>query len=158
MPLNYTYTENQDIHTLKNNETVSMHYEIRKSECNSDVLIKEGDIPAGETAVLNFIFDGKYYIELSTLTVTDLISDITIIKNLQFSIIELAEKVLCGCSQCGDCEECTDCEDYLSILVKSMALNQMTFPTYNDAIQSLFTTNSCLFSESVLLCLKTEKI
>lgn len=158
MPLNYLYTETQNITTLTNNELVSMHYVIKKVDCDSDQIVKEADIPAGETVVLSFIFDGQYLIELSTVDNTDLISNIIITKNLKTSIIELAEKVLCGCSKCNDCEECTNCEDYLDALIKSIALNQMAYPIYNNAIQTLFNLNSCIFSESVLLCLKNQKI
>lgn len=158
MPLNYTYIESRDVHTLKNNELVSVNYKILKVECNASTIVREGILLPAETITLNFVLDGVYSIELIYLTETTTLPSILITKSLRDSIVTLSEKVLCGCEKCNDCEECTDCEDYLQVLVKSIAFNQMTYPKYNDTIQTLLANNSCLFSEAVLLCLKTEKV
>lgn len=158
MPLSYTYTKNRDIHTLKNNELISVNYKIYRVECNASTVIKEGTLFSQETTVLNFVLDGVYSIKLITSQETTTVPDILITKNLRDSIVTLAEKILCGCSKCNDCEECNTCEDYLKILVKSIALNQIAYPKYSEAIQNIMTLNNCIFTESVLLCLKNEKI
>jgi hypothetical protein len=158
MALNYTYTKYKDVHTLKNDETFSVNYKVKRVECDTTVVLTEGTITASQTITLNFSLDGTYSIELFTDTEIEIVPDIIITKNLRNSIIELSEKVFCGCSKCNDCEECNNCEDYLQVLVKSIALNQMLYPKYEDSIQSLMTTNSCLFSEAVLLCLKDDKV
>ena len=158
MPINYTYSVNRDVHTLKNNEVTSVNYKILREECNAITVIKEGTLSSNQEVTLNFVLDGKYIVELSNLLETTTIQDILITKSLRNSIVTLAEKIMCGCAKCNDCEECTDCEDYLKVLVKSIALNQILYPKYKDSIQLLMDANSCLFTEGILMCLKEEKI
>ena len=158
MPINYTYSVNRDVHTLTNNEATSVNYKILREECNAITVIKEGTLSSNQEVTLNFVLDGKYIVELSNLLETTAIQDILITKSLRNSIVTLAEKIMCGCAKCNDCEECTDCEDYLKVLVKSIALNQILYPKYKDSIQLLMDANSCLFTEGILMCLKEEKI
>lgn len=158
MPLNYTYTNLRDVHTLKNNEAFEVNYTIKKVDCDSSLTIKEGTLIADQTVTLNFVLDGTYSIELYTLIETETVPDILITKSLRDSIVTLAEKILCGCKKCDDCEECVDCDDYLKALVKSIAFNQILYPKYQETIIALMAENTCLFTESVFLCLKQEKV
>jgi len=158
MALNYTFTKSKDIYTLKNNESVTMTYIVKKVDCDATTILKTATIPAGQTITLSFILDGSYQVDLSTVSNTDTISDILITYNLLTSFIEASEKILCGCTPCTDCEECNECEDYLKAILKGFALNQVTSFKYQEFLQFLSESNDCLYNATNLACLLKEKV
>jgi hypothetical protein len=157
MALNYTYIKYKDVHTLKNNESINMNYEILKDSCDVSTSISTGVIAPGNTITINFATDGNYTINLSTINDTDSFN-IKYFQNLLKSFITDAEKVLCGCTPCKDCEECNECQDYLSAFMKAFSINTINFPSYQDYFEAIAQNNVCDFTNEVLCIILNEKV
>lgn len=157
MPLNYTYIKYKDVHTLKNNESVQMNYEIVKNSCEADSIISTGVITSGSTITITFVTDGNYTINLSTTTTTDSFT-INYFQYLLKSFIADAEKLLCGCSQCDECEECNECQDYLGAFMKAFSFYSLNFSLYQTYFESVSQDDLCSFTDEVLCTMLNERV
>lgn len=157
MALNYTYLKYKDVHTLKNNETVAMDYEIIKNSCDANTSVSTGTILPGVTITLNFVTDGNYTINLNTDTNTDSFT-VSYFQNLLKSFIADAEKLLCGCSKCNDCEECNECQDYLGAFMKAFSFASINYPLYQSYLDSITSDNLCTFTDEVVCTMINEKV
>lgn len=157
MALNYTYIKHKDVHTLKNDESVVMNYEIIKNSCEASSIISTGVISPGNTITINFATDGNYTINLSTSVNTDLFN-VSYFQNLLKSFITDVEKLICGCSKCDDCEECNECQDYLGAFMKAFAFNSINSPLYQENVEAISQHFVCTFTDEVLCTLLHEKV
>jgi hypothetical protein len=157
MALNYTYIKYKDVHTLKNNESIDMNYEVVKNFCDANSSISTGVITPGNTITLNFITDGDYTINLST-TNDEGFFYVKSFQNLLKSFITDIEKLICGCSKCDDCEECNECQDYLGAFMKSFAFNSVNYPLYQTSVNAISQNSVCSFTDEVVCTLINEKV
>jgi hypothetical protein len=157
MALNYTYIKYKDVHTLKNNESIDMNYEILKDSCDASTSISTGVIAPGNTITINFATDGNYTINLSTINDTDSFN-IKYFQNLLKSFITDTERLLCGCSKCDDCAECNECQDYLGAFMKSFAFNSVNYPLYQTSVNAISQNSVCSFTDEVVCTLINEKV
>lgn len=157
MALNYTYIKYKDVHTLKNDESIVMNYEIVKNSCEASSIISTGVISPGNTITINFATDGNYTINLST-TVGEDSFDISYFQNLLKSFIADAEKLLCGCAKCNECEECNECQDYLGAFMKSYAINSVNYPLYQAYVDLIAQDTVCEFTDEVICTIIKEKV
>ena len=86
MALNYTYIKYKDVHTLTNNESIPMNYEVVKDSCDASSTLSTGAITPGNTITINFVTDGNYTVNLSTSVNTDLFN-VSYFQNLLKSFI-----------------------------------------------------------------------
>jgi hypothetical protein len=157
MALNYTYTKYKDVHTLKNDESISMDYEIIKDLCEASTSIYTGTIQPGSTVTINFATDGNYTIDLSTALSTDSFT-VETFQNLLTSFIADAEKLLCGCAKCDECAECNECQDYLGAFMKSQSFNSISYPTYQNYVNLITQNGLCDFTDEVICTIVNEKV
>lgn len=157
MALNYTYTKYKDVHTLKNNESISMDYEIIKDLCEASTSIYTGTIQPGNTITINFTTDGNYTIDLSTSLSTDSFK-VSYFQNLLKSFITDSEKLLCGCAKCDECAECNECQDYLGAYMKAFAINAISYPTYQTYVNLITQSSVCDFTDEVICTIINEKV
>jgi hypothetical protein len=157
MSLNYTYIKYKDVHTLTNNESLDMNYEVVKNSCDANTSISTGVISPGNTVTINFATDGNYTINLSTLNSTDSFT-IKYFQNLLKSFIASAEKLLCGCAKCDDCEECNECQDYLGAFMKAFSINSVNYPLYQTYVNLISQDSVCSFTDEVICTLINEKV
>lgn len=157
MALDYTYIKYKDVYTLKNDESIEMTYVIIKNSCDASTNISTGTINPGETITLNFVTDGNYSINLSTLSSEDTIS-VKYFQNLLMSFINDAERLLCGCAKCDDCAECNECQDYLSAFMKSFAFNSVNAPLYQTYVDLIAQSTVCDFTDEVICSIIHEKV
>lgn len=157
MALNYIYIKYKDIHTLTNNESMDMNYEIVKNSCDASSVLSTGVIAPGNTVTINFVTDGNYTINLNTVNEEGSFT-IKYFQNLLKSFITSVEKLLCGCSKCDDCEDCNECEDYLKTLVQALAYTSLNAPDYQVYVDAINEESKCLLNEYVLCSLIKEKV
>lgn len=157
MALDYTYTNYKDVHTLQNDESIVMNYEIIKNSCDANSSISTGTISPGNTITINYPVDGDYTINLSTSISTDSIT-VKYYQNLLKSFIADAEKLLCGCVKCKDCEECNECQDYLGAFMKAYAVNSINYLYYQVYLDLLVQETSCEFTQEVICTILNEKV
>ncbi len=157
MALNYTYIKYKDVHTLKNDESIDMNYEIVKNSCDASTSISTGVISPGNTITINFATDGNYTINLSTTNGNDSFT-IKYFQNLLKSFITDAERLLCGCAKCDDCSECNECQDYLSAFMKSFGINSVNYPLYQAYVNLIAQDTVCDFTDEVICTIIHEKV
>ena len=157
MSLNYTYIKYKDVHTLTNNESIDMNYQIVKNSCDASSPLSSGVIAPGNTITINFSTDGIYVINLNTTLATDSFT-IRYFQNLLKSFIAAAEKLLCGCSKCNDCEECNECQDYLGAFMKAFGFNSVNYPLYQTYVNLISQSALCDFSDEVICTIIHEKV
>lgn len=157
MALNYIYIKYKDIHTLTNNESMDMNYEIVKDSCDASSVLSTGVIMPGNTITINFITDGNYTIKLKVENEEGSFT-IKYFQNLLKSFITSAEKLLCGCSKCDDCEECNECQDYLGAFMKAFSINSVNYPLYQTYVNLISQNSLCEFTDQVICTLINEKV
>ena len=157
MSLNYTYIKYKDVHSLKNNEPDNMNFTIVKNSCDSTLTLSSNTIAPDETAVLNFVTDGKYTINLSTENGEDSF-EIYFYENLLASFITSIEKLLCGCSKCDECEECNECEEYLSAIMKGFSYDAVNNYLYQPYVSLITQVTLCELTDEVVCTITKEKV
>lgn len=157
MALNYIYIKYKDIHTLTNNESMDMNYEVVKNSCDASSVLSTGVIIPGSTVTINFITDGNYTIKLKVEN-EEASFTIKYFQNLLKSFITSAEKLLCGCSKCDDCEDCNECQDYLGAFMKAFSINSLNYPLYQTYVNLISQNTVCEFTDQVICTLINEKV
>ena len=157
MALNYTYIKYKDVHTLKNDESIDMNYQIVKVSCDASTTISTGVISPGNTITINFATDGNYTINLSTANGEGFFT-IKYFQNLLKSFIADAERLLCGCAKCDECSECNECQDYLGAFMKAFGVNSVNFPLYQQYVDLIAQDTVCDFTDEVICTIIHEKV
>jgi hypothetical protein len=145
MALNYSFVKYKDVYTITNNELVVLGYTLSKETCDASVVLKTGNVPAGQSVVLEIKVDGNYTFTPYTQNENGVPVIVKNYNNLLISLIEGTEKIICGCSKCNDCEECSICEDYLSVFMKDIAFDTLNTPLYKEAIDKIQQETLCDF-------------
>ena len=157
MAVNYTYTRYKDTHTITNNESIEMTYEVIKVSCDASTTISTGIIDPAQSIILSFVVDGNYSIELKTL-ISESIFTIKTFQNLLNSFIRDAERLLCGCAKCDECAECNECQDYLAAFMKSFGINSVNYPLYQTYVELIAQDTVCDFTDEVICSIIHEKV
>ena len=156
MALVYNFKKYKDVYTIENNGLVTLTYTLRKVECDSTTIVRQGEILVGQTVILPIKhIDGVYRITISDSVLEETLPDILFYNNLLLTIIDSTEEVLCGCKGCNTCEDCNNCEQYLLTLTTILAYSIVNNPTYSPYINSIAEQLKCDIDAKVL-CLLTN--
>lgn len=157
MAISFTYSKYKDVHSVKNDDLVSIQYSLIRNECDSATVVNTGTITVGETITLPVTYaDGNYKVVITKGEEEDSF-DFSTFNNLLKAFITNVEASLCGCKTCNDCEDCDDCNLYLTTVNQALAYYAVNNPTYNSYVNTINEELKCLYREAIL-CTLTSKM
>lgn len=152
----------KDLFTLTNTDSPTLTFKFQKLENCYDYSAVSGfeDLPAlenGEVFEFGKLQDGEYQV---TITQDEEETTVTIksFLELQKSMIEDIDLVLCGCD-CDSCDDCaTTCNDKLTTILKILSFIALTSPMYDAAIDRISECIKCTLGVDISCLLINEKV
>jgi hypothetical protein len=152
----------KDLFTLTNIDSPSLTFTIQRLENCYNYTNVSGfeNLPTLEdedSFEFKKLQDGEYQVVISQ-DGTDTTITLKTYLNLLESMIEDIDLILCGCD-CDSCDDCaTTCNDKLTTILKILSFINLTFPTYNSALESIAECIKCTLGMDISCLLINEKI
>lgn len=162
MAFSYTFVKYKDVYTLTNtNGSETLDYLLEKSEnCDSYVEVTSGTLPGtlspNNSVALPITTDGEYRLTLTDETPANQVINLKYYLNLQESLINDINLVLCGC-ECKSCEDCNDCITQLSAIVKHGSFISLSAIDYTTTYTLISDYLKCILNEDIQCVLRNEK-
>lgn len=151
--MDYTFSKYKDKYTIKNNSIIeTLTVKIYYKDCETSTKYLETTILPGKEFEVIFRIDGIFSIVLNDGTIEEVLPDILYYQNTLSKIIDLTQKILCGCGPCTECEDCFEdvCEEILQCITLGTLFRSFNYPLYETLFERVQEELKCLIEGCAL--------